>query len=305
MPTQTVTYDPSNDTIIDEQNDARDAENLEIGEKMIAEQENLLAGKYKTTEDLEKGYRELEQKLGDKDKGLEREEAKTETEEPTDIEPYLAHPETGEKLNPYGEDGSINYEEVNNVYGDKLGQVFKDAELDPWAISKEFHENQGTLSDEKYNSLIESGLSKSAVDAYLKGRAEQSGYLNQTEEAAAPTLSESEISDVKNIAGGEKGYEQLMTWATSNMSDQDAAAFDEVIETGNKAAVTFAVKALMGQFEDAQGRDSDLITGKASKKETYRSMAEVVRAMNNPLYDQDESYRDDVRRKLEASNLKV
>ena len=305
MPTQTVTYDPSNDTIIEEQNDARDAENLEIGEKMVAEQENLLAGKYKTTEDLEKGYKELEQKLGEKDKGLEREESKTETEEPTDTEPYLAHPETGEKLNPYGEDGSINYEEVNNVYGDKLGQVFKDAELDPWAISKEFHENRGTLSDEKYNSLIESGLSKSAVDAYLKGRAEQSGYLNQTEEAAAPTLSESEISDVKNIAGGEKGYEQLMTWATSNMSDQDAAAFDEVIETGNKAAVTFAVKALMGQFEDAQGRDSDLITGKASKTVTYRSMAEVVRDMNNPLYDSDESYRDDVRRKLEASNLKV
>ena len=304
MPTQTVTYDPSNDTIIEEQNDARDAENLEIGEKMVAEQENLLAGKYKTTEDLEKGYKELEQKLGEKDKSLEREEAKTETEEPTDNEPYLAHPETGEKLNPYGEDGSINYEEVNNVYGDKLGQVFKDAELDPWAISKEFHEKQGELSDESYKALIDTGLSKSAVDAYLKGRAEQMGY-RETSEPTASTLSESEISDVKNIAGGEKGYEQLMTWATSNMSDQDAEAFDEVIATSNKAAVTFAVKALMGQFEDAQGRDSDLITGKPSKTVTYRSMAEVVRDMNNPLYDSDESYRDDVRRKLEASNLKV
>ena len=60
MPTQTITYDPTNDSIIEEQNDARDAENLEIGEKMVAEQENLLAGKYKTTEDLEKGYKELD-----------------------------------------------------------------------------------------------------------------------------------------------------------------------------------------------------------------------------------------------------
>ena len=53
MPTtQTVTYDPTNDSIVEEANEARDAENLEVGEKMMAEQENLLAGKYKTTEDL-------------------------------------------------------------------------------------------------------------------------------------------------------------------------------------------------------------------------------------------------------------
>ena len=52
--TQTFTYDPTQDTLIDEANEARDAENLAVGEKMIEEQENLLAGKYKTTEDLEK-----------------------------------------------------------------------------------------------------------------------------------------------------------------------------------------------------------------------------------------------------------
>ena len=47
--TQTFTYDPTEDALIDEANEARDAENLEVGEKMIEEQEKLLAGKYKTT----------------------------------------------------------------------------------------------------------------------------------------------------------------------------------------------------------------------------------------------------------------
>ena len=74
--TQTFTYDPTQDTLIDEANEARDAENLAVGEKMIEEQENLLAGKYKTTEDLEKAYKELESKLGGEDKGLERETSK-------------------------------------------------------------------------------------------------------------------------------------------------------------------------------------------------------------------------------------
>ena len=49
-------------------------ESLEIGEKMVAEQEGLLAGKYKNAEDLEKAYIELQGKLG---------EPKEEKEEPT------------------------------------------------------------------------------------------------------------------------------------------------------------------------------------------------------------------------------
>ena len=169
-------------------------------------------------------------------------------------------------------------------------------------MNEYFQENNGTLSDEMYDQLGKAGLSKDLVNAYLKGvRAE-------TDIQAAPevsTLSESDINSVKSIAGGDDGYEALMSWATDNLSDEDATNFDEVVETGNKAAVTFAVKALMGQYEDANGRDAKLVTGKASRTQTYRSMAEVVRDMNNPLYESDESYRDDVRRKLELSQLKV
>ena len=299
MPTQTVTYDPSNDTIIEEQNDARDAENLEIGEKMIAEQENLLAGKYKTTEDLESAYKELEKKLGDKDKGLERESSSEETTEPEPEKEGLS------KEDFYTEDGSVNYDTANEVYGEQISNLFKANEIDPIKMNEHFMENEGTLTDEMYENLNKAGLSKSLVDSYLQGVRQEAGYNQSQPDEAAPILNDQEISEVKAIAGGDNGYEALMNWASDNMSEADAKNFDEVVETGNKAAVSFAVKALMGQYEDAQGRDSNLITGKQSPTPTYRSMAEVVRAMNNPLYDQDESYRDDVRRKLEVSNLKV
>ena len=171
-------------------------------------------------------------------------------------------------------------------------------------MNEYFIENNGTLNDEMYDTLGKAGLSKTLVDSYLEGVRQKDGYETANAAEAAPVLNDQEISEVKAIAGGEKGYDELMSWASDNMSDADAANFDEVVETGNKAAVTFAVKALMGQYEDAVGRDSNLITGKKSTTETYRSMAEVVRDMNNPLYDNDESYRDDVRRKLESSNLK-
>ena len=38
-------------------------DSLAVGEKIAAEQDTLLAGKYKTAEDLEKAYKELESKL--------------------------------------------------------------------------------------------------------------------------------------------------------------------------------------------------------------------------------------------------
>ena len=293
MPTtQTVTYDPTNDSIVEEANEARDAENLEVGEKMMAEQDNLLAGKYKTTEDLEKGYKELESRLGkqEQEATLDREETKEE-ETPT----Y-----TKEDL--YTEDGSVNYDTANELYGEQVSNIFKENEIDPFKMNDYFQENNGTLSDDMYATLDKAGLNKNIVDSYLEGVRQQVG-MEQAQQA--PMLNDSEIADVQKIAGGTEGYQQLMEWATDNLSDADAQNFDEVIETGNKAAVTFAVKALMGQYEDSVGRDSNLITGKASKVENYRSMAEVVRDMNNPLYETDEAYRDDVRRKLEASNLKV
>ena len=291
--TQTFTYDPTQDSLVDEANAARDAENLAVGEKMVEEQEQLLAGKYKTTEDLEKAYKELESKLGSQSNSDEDTTEETVEPESTQLDPESF----------YTEDGSVNYDTANQVYGDQVTKQFKDNGIDPFKMNEYFVENNGTLSDEMYADLSKAGFNKSMVDSYLEGVRNQVGI---EKESQAPILSESEITEVQSIAGGKSGYDQLMTWASENMTDADAKNFDEVIETGNKAAVTFAVKALMGQYEDAVGRDSNLIQGKASKPtETYRSMAEVVRDMNNPLYDQDEAYRDDVRRKLELSNLKV
>jgi len=296
MPTeQTITYDPTDDSVVIEEAAARDAETLAVGEKMMQEQEQLLAGKYKTTEDLEKAYKELETKLGKQDKGLERDEtAETETE---DGQLEL----TKEDL--WLEDGSVNYETTEKAYGKQLSDVFKGADIDPWKMTEHFVQNEGTLTNEMYDKLGEAGLPRSAIDQYLQGARGNYG-LSDTPEA--PIMSNEDVSAVKAVAGGEDGYEQLMSWASENVSQEDNDNFDAIIELQNKAAATFAVKALMGQYEDAVGRDSNLLQGKSSApKETYRSMAEVVRDMGNPLYESDESYRDDVRRKLEASNIKV
>ena len=45
---------------------ADEQESLAIGEKLAEHEQQLLAGKYKSAEDLERGYLELQKRLGDK-----------------------------------------------------------------------------------------------------------------------------------------------------------------------------------------------------------------------------------------------
>ena len=280
---ETIRYDTSDDPVVANEIAAKEAESLKIGEELMAKQDNMLAGKYKSAEELETAYLELQKKLG---------------ESPASTAEDTAEP--AQEFEFYGEDGSVNYETANEVYGEQLGNTFKDNDIDPFEMNKHFVENNGTLSDEMYDKLGQAGLSKNLVDSYLKGVREEVGF-----DAPAATLTDAEISDVKSIANGEEGYQSLMIWAGNNLSKEDQDNYDQVLTTGNKTAIKFAVKALMGQYEDANGRDSKIVTGKESPQESYRSMAEVVRDMNKPEYTQDQAFRDDVIRKLASSNLKV
>ena len=281
---ETIRYDTSDDPVVANEIAEKEAESLKIGEELMAKQDNMLAGKYKSAEELETAYLELQKKLG---------ETPASTAEDTAEEP-------AQEYEFYSEDGSVNYETANEVYGEQLGNTFKDNDIDPFEMNKHFVENNGTLSDEMYDKLGQAGLSKSLVDSYLKGVREEVGF-----DAPAATLTDAEIADVKSIANGEEGYQSLMNWAGNNLSKEDQDNYDQVLTTGNKTAIKFAVKALMGQYEDANGRDSKIVTGKESPQESYRSMAEVVRDMNKPEYTQDQAFRDDVLRKLSTSNLKV
>ena len=70
---------------------AEEQDSLQVGEQLQKEQGELLAGKYKNAEDLEKAYVELQKKLGDQEPKAEAEETEEEsTEEPKDVNPATA-----------------------------------------------------------------------------------------------------------------------------------------------------------------------------------------------------------------------
>ena len=282
---ETIRYDTSDDPVVANEIAAKEAESLKIGEDLMNKQDKMLAGKYKSAEDLEAAYLELQKKLG-----------KSEDTQPT----LEAEDESTPAPQMYSDDGSVNYDTANEFYGEQLGNLFKENSIDPFAMNQYFAENNGTLSDDMYSQLSKAGLTKDIVDNYLKGVRDEVGI-----EPAQPVLNEAEITEIKNLANGEAGYDALMEWAGQNLDPTAQQEYDAVLATANKSAIKFAVTALMGKYEDSQGRDSNIVTGKESATETYRSMAEVVRDMNKPEYQNDEAFRDDVIRKLSASNLKV
>jgi len=117
-------------------------------------------------------------------------------------------------------------------------------------------------------------------------------------------LEEQDIQSMKNLVGGEEQYSQLIRWASENLNQNEIEIYDSVMDRGDPAAIYFAIQALNYRYQDSVGTEGRLLTGKAAQvSDVFRSQAEVVRAMNDPRYESDPAYRQDIFNKLERSNL--
>ena len=169
------------------------------------------------------------------------------------------------------------------------------------SANDEYYANEGKLSEEtldKFSSMS----SKELVEAYLEVQGTDAFKAN-TQEVA--DLSDSEINTIKNFAGGEAQYDNIIAWANTNLDAKSQEAFDSIVNTGSVDAIKIAVSGLKSQYEAANGYEGKMYTGKAPKGNTdvFRSQAELVAAMNDKRYDRDPAYRQDVIEKLDRSDL--
>ena len=262
---ETLSYDntPEADVLTEEEQNS-----LEVGEQLVAEQEGLLAGKYKNAEDLEQAYLSLQKKLG-------------QTEEEVDYE-----------------SSDEGYEEVEEESDEEISDDAPAVSLINEA-SEEYYANDGTLSEETIERFSEMS-SQDLVNAYLQIQANNPQAPQKTYE-----LSESEVNTVQNAAGGEANYNRVVSWASENLTNEAIDAFDSVVDSGNTMAIQIAFAGLQAEYNEANGYEGRMLQGKApsSSGEAFRSQAELVSAMGDPRYDTDEAYRDDVLRRLDQSDL--
>ena len=105
--------------------------------------------------------------------------------------------------------------------------------------------------------------------------------------------------------GGADQYTKMITWANENMESSTLETFNTMVGNGNADAVQLAVNGLKAQYDNAEGYEGKMLTGKPAKAsgDVFRSQSEVVQAMSDLRYDRDPAYRQDVFDKLERSNL--
>ena len=164
-------------------------------------------------------------------------------------------------------------------------------------LDRLWEESQSEITPETIKAISEADPSKLA-EMYLEYRAQQ-------ENGETPTaMTDQDVNNLKGLVGGEKNYNDMLGWASQNLSEQDIEMYDAVMELGNPAAARFAIEALAYRYQDSNGVEGDLVQGKSpGPVGTFRSQAELVQAMSDPRYDSDPAYRQDVMRKLDNSKI--
>ena len=202
-----------------------------------------------------------------------------------------------------GKDEEPDYEESDEGYEEEESD--EETEYAPAVslineASEEYYANDGQLSEETISRFSEMS-SQDLVNAYLEIQANNPQAPQQSVE-----LSESQVNQVQNAAGGESNYNAVIDWAAQNLSDEAINAFDSVVDSGNPMAINIAFQGLQAEYNEANGYEGRMLQGKpaSSSGDVFRSQAELVAAMGDPRYDTDPAYRADVVAKLDQSDLK-
>jgi len=182
-------------------------------------------------------------------------------------------------------------------------QPEEEVEAETEEVSSDFLDRLWEESQDEYSQetleALENMDTADLAQMYLE-------YRSQVEEGGeVEAISEEDVNTLQGIVGGQEQYGQMMSWAQETLSEQEINMYDAVMERGDPLACYFAVNALAFRFQEAQGYDGQMLTGKApaSQVQGFRSQAELVRAMSDPRYDNDPAYRADIAAKLEMSDL--
>ena len=134
---------------------------------------------------------------------------------------------------------------------------------------------------------------------------EQGEEADDSDSADVEVLTQEQAEFLMESVGGEKAYQNMLSWASDNFSAEEVEMYDAIMSKGDPNAVFFAVEALKARYNDNQGNDGQLLTGRGagSEDDSFKSQAELVAAMGDPRYERDPAYRSEVMRRLENSDV--
>ena len=242
------------------------------------DQETLLAGKYKTQEDLETAYLNAQKKIQELSEGKQQEE------------PLRYTPE-----------------EAAETYGKEMVDKFAEMEVDLPAIMMKA--DKGEDVTEHYSKLAEGfGVPEKTVEMFIL---KNGGRLAEGQKQAPAQLSATEEAELINSVGGQEGFNQLSEWMSTNLSESDLAGYNAAVNTGNKDIANFAVSQMKSRYDAANNSEPSLISGGTNKSadvftsdaQATAAMSAIDKATGRRRYDVDPSYREWVNKAMARSSV--
>jgi hypothetical protein len=255
----------------------------EQGQADEGEDEQLLAGKFKSTEELEKAYLEAQKLISSRGQQPAPEPAAGPT-------PEQYTPELGKQL-----------------YGDTVATAIEAAQINPLEMAQKVYAGQDVSG--YVDALVEKGgLPREVVDTYLQGIKPKSAAAV---DGSGASLSDTDVAELKALVGGEQEFQQLSQWAIANLSAEDLADYNAAVDSGNKAVARFAIKQLQVRASgQRQGGEPELIGGgKPAMADVFESDQQAIEAMRKTnskgqrLYNVDPKYRAWYEKTLQRSNV--
>ena len=148
--------------------------------------------------------------------------------------------------------------------------------------------DQGSLSDNSYTELAKMGINREVVDAYISGQ---------------EALQQQHTASVMSTVGGQENYNNMVQWASQNLSKSEIDAFNKTVDTGTLEQAQLAIAGINAKYQ-ANTREPSLFSGqKAESNLGYESVAEMLTDINNPKYQSDSAFRKRVEAKVKQSNV--
>ena len=202
------------------------------------------------------------------------------------------------------------YTELEKKLGEKSEPVSEKPESKTETKDEAPKETENIL-DQLWEEGSNNKLSKETFEK-LKGmdpvEVAKMAMQQRSEKQQAPQsreFTEKDVQQIHGLVGGQENYNNMMSWAQQNVPQQEVTMYDAVMELGSPLAAYFAVQALALKYQDASGKDGRMVRGKAPKQiaDVFNSQQEMVKAMEDPRYNDDPAYRESILQKLERSNI--
>ena len=125
----------------------------------------------------------------------------------------------------------------------------------------------------------------------------QTAELSAEEQRNVDDIMEAVMSQV----GSAEKYQQLGTWAKSNLDESRLNAYNNAVNSGDKGQILTALKSLQYDYMMSTGYEPRLTGGRAAPQEEtkgFSSRYEMTLAMSDPRYQKDDAYRKEVEKRM-------